>query len=487
MRQTRFRTETDALGSVRIPAEALFGIHAWRARKNFPGSERFSLHWYRAVGTVKLACYNTIERFGISVENAFGKKSPIDPMAPEKIDVLQAAARDVIQGKHFKWFIVPAVQGGAGTSINMNVNEILANVALQKLNKNIGDYKTIDPIEDANRYQSTNDVIPTALHVAGMRRLQVLEKKINLLRHEIEKVEAAHRSDLRMAYTQMQAAVPSSLGRLFSTYNEALSRDWWRISRGQERLKVVNLGGSAIGSGLASPRFFVMEAIRELRNLTQLPLTRSENLHDATCNLDPFVEVHGFLNAHAVSLEKMVGDLRLLSCDLLETNDVRLPRKQVGSSIMPGKVNPVIPEFVIGCAHRVYANSAIVNSLAGQGSLDLNAYLPIIGHSFLNSLELLIAANQTLRENLFGGLEVNAKGAEAKLYRNPSVCTALLPFIGYGQAALLAKEMQRTGGTVQEANGVLQLLDPQKLEKLLAPSNLLKEGFSVHDLVEDER
>ena len=249
----------------------------------------------------------------------------------------------------------------------------------------------------------------------------------------------------------------------------------------------MNLGGSAIGSGLASPRFFVMEAIRELQKLTRLPVTRSENLHDATCNLDPFVEVHGFLSAHAVSLEKMVGDLRLLASDLMETNAIRLPRKQVGSSIMPGKVNPVIPEFVIGCAHKVYANAAMVNSLAGQGLLDLNAYLPIIGHAFLNSLELLIAANRTLKENLFCGLEVNAKGFEAKLYCSPSVCTALLPFIGYGQAALLAEEMRRTGVSVYDANTTLNLVDTRKLEALLTPSNLLKEGFSVHDLVDEKR
>jgi aspartate ammonia-lyase len=478
-----FRMEADALGSVKIPAESLFGIHAWRARENFPNTDRFSLHWYQAVGTVKLACYNTIERFQNVVEKKFGKAPPIKMMVQEKIEALQEAAREVTQGKHFEFFIVPAVQGGAGTSVNMNVNEILSNVALEKLGKAPGTYAEIDPIEDANRYQSTNDVIPTALHVACMQRLPALENRINLLRHEIEKLEAAHRNHLRIAYTQMQAAVPSSLGRLFSTYNEALSRDWWRISRGQERLKVVNLGGSAIGSGLASPRFFVMEAIHELQKLTGLPVTRSENMHDATCNLDPFVEVHGFLTAHAVSLEKMAGDLRLLASDLIGANDIRLPRKQVGSSIMPGKVNPVIPEFVIGCAHKVYANGAMVNSLAAQGLLDLNAYLPIIGHAFLDSLELLIAANRTLQENLFCGLKVNIQAAEEKLYHSPSVCTALLPCLGYRKAALLAKEMQRSGGSIHEANRTLQLIDPEKLEEHLAPSNLLKEGFSVHDLV----
>jgi aspartate ammonia-lyase len=481
------RTETDPLGSADIPADALFGIHAWRARENFPDTERFSYNWYTAVGMVKLACFNTIERFRRSSEKKYGKSLPFHMMGPEKVEALQKAAREVMDGKHFESFIVPAVQGGAGTSINMNVNEIIANLALQTLGKTPGDYTDIDPLEDANRYQSTNDVIPTALHVACMRRLLVLEGQINLLRHEIEKFETGHRNSLRIAYTQMQQAVPSSIGRLFSTYNEAFSRDWWRISRGQERLKVVNLGGSAIGSGLASPRFFIMEVVQELRKLARLPITRSENMHDATCNLDPFVEVHGFLKAHAVSLEKMVNDLRLLGSDLIENNDIRLPHKQVGSSIMPGKVNPVIPEYVISSAHKVYANGLIVDGLSAQGVLDLNAYLPIIGHAFLNSIELLIAANQTLTANLFAGLNVDVNAAEDKLYRSPSIVTALLPFIGYHQAARLAAEMKASGCSVYTANDALTLIEKETLETLLSPANLLKEGFSLNDLVDGNR
>ena len=487
MTDQHVRTETDPFGTIDIPADALFGIHAWRGRENFPDTERFSYNWYKAVGMVKLACFNTIEKFRRSSEKKFGKTLPLQMMGQEKVEALQKAAREVMDGKHFESFIVPAVQGGAGTSINMNVNEIIANLALQKLGKNPGAYADIDPVEDANRYQSTNDVIPTALHVACMQRLLVLEDQINLLRHEIEKYEAAHRNSLRIAYTQMQQAVPSSIGRLFSTYNEAFSRDWWRISRGQERLKVVNLGGSAIGSGLASPRFFVMEAVQELRKLTRLPITRSENMHDATCNLDPFVEVHGFLKAHAVSLEKMVNDLRLLGSDLIENNDIHLPQKQVGSSIMPGKVNPVIPEYVISSTHKVYANGLIIDSLSAQGVLDLNAYLPIIGHAFLNSIELLIAANQTLTANLFAELNVDVKAAEEKLFHSPSIVTALLPFIGYHQAARLAVKMKASGCSVYAANDALTLVEKETLETLLSPANLLKEGFSLHDLVDGSR
>ena len=477
-----FRTEKDRLGTAEIPVNALYGIHAERAKNNFPDTERFSKEWYKAVGTVKLACYNTIEKFRKSSEKQFGAEIPVDMINPETIKALQKAASEVAEGEYFESFIVPAVQGGAGTSINMNINEIIANRALIHAGKKPGTYTVIDPVEHANRYQSTNDVIPTALHTASMKLMLNLENEINLLRHEIEKYESEYRNSLRIAYTQMQQAVPSSLGRLFSTYNEALSRDWWRVSRAQERLKVVNLGGSAVGSGITSPRFFIMEAVRELQKLTSLPLTRSENMHDATCNLDPFVEVHGFLKAHAVTLEKTVSDLRLLSSDLLQNNEIEIPRKQVGSSIMPGKINPVIPEFVISVSHRVYANDQIISGLAAQGMLDLNAYLPLIGHSFLNSIELLSAADKTLRENLFKNIKINSKISEEKLFSSPAVCTALLPFIGYHNAEKLTSEMNSKNISVFEANKNLNLIDRQKLKDILSPSNLLKEGFSLFDL-----
>ena len=477
-----FRTEKDRLGTAEIPVNALYGIHAERAKNNFPDTERFSKEWYKAVGTVKLACFNTIEKFRKSSEKQFGAEIPVDMINPETIKALQKAASEVAEGEYFESFIVPAVQGGAGTSINMNINEIITNRALIHAGKKPGTYTVIDPVEHANRYQSTNDVIPTALHTASMKLMLNLENEINLLRHEIEKYESEYRNSLRIAYTQMQQAVPSSLGRLFSTYNEALSRDWWRVSRAQERLKVVNLGGSAVGSGITSPRFFIMEAVRELQKLTSLPLTRSENMHDATCNLDPFVEVHGFLKAHAVTLEKTVSDLRLLSSDLLQNNEIEIPRKQVGSSIMPGKINPVIPEFVISVSHRVYANDQIISGLAAQGMLDLNAYLPLIGHSFLNSIELLSAADKTLRENLFKNIKINSKISEEKLFSSPAVCTALLPFIGYHNAEKLTSEMNSKNISVFEANKNLNLIDKQKLKDILSPSNLLKEGFSLFDL-----
>ena len=185
----------------------------------------------------------------------------------------------------------------------------------------------------------------------------------------------------------MQEAVPSSFGILFSTYNEALSRDWWRVSKCSERIKQVNLGGGAIGTGLSLPRFFIMEVVPELRKLTGLPLAHSENLSDATSNLDRWVEIHATLKAHAVNLEKMSSDFRLLSSDLAGDKIISIPDRQVGSSIMPGKINPVIPEFVISAAHKIYSNDVLISSLCGQGTLELNAYLPVIGCAVIESYQ----------------------------------------------------------------------------------------------------
>ena len=262
---------------------------------------------------------------------------------------------------YYEHFIVPAIQGGAGTSINMNVNEIISNVALIKSGAKAGEYSQIDPFEHANIYQSTNDVVPTALKVAGIQLLEKLEQAINSSRFEIEKVESAHKNILRQGYTQMQAAVPSTYDKLFSTYNNALSRDWWRVSKCFERIKEVNLGGGAIGTGLSIPRYFIMHVVTELQHLTGLPITRSENMSDTTANLDSFVEVHAILKAHAVNLEKMTNDLRLLSSDLFAHPEIKIPQRQVGSSIMPGKINPVIPEYIISIAHKVYANDLMIS------------------------------------------------------------------------------------------------------------------------------
>lgn len=477
-----YRIEKDTLGQKEIPSDALFGIHALRAKENFQENTPFPVEWYKAVGIVKLACYNTYKKLRDAAEKKYGQYPSIRFIEDKVLNALIESAKEVSEGRYFDNFIVPAIQGGAGTSINMNINEIIANSSLLKTGNKCGEYTYIDPTEDANVYQSTNDVIPTALTVASMFLLQTLETWINSLRWKIERLERDTNDMLRPGYTQMQEAVPTSFGKLFSSYNDAFSRDWWRVSKCIERLKPVNLGGGAIGTGLAVPRFFIMEVVSELRSLTGLPLSHSENLSDTTSNLDKWVEVHATIKALAVNLEKMVSDLRLLASDLVGEKSIIIPERQVGSSIMPGKINPVIPEFVISAAHKIYSNDNLVSTLCGQGCLELNAYLPVIGCTVLESFNILISCCKTTEDNLISGLVVNEKAGYESLLKSPSITTALIPHIGYHKATELAMLMKEKKYDVFEANNILKTIDKDQLKEILQPGKLLKLGFSLEDL-----
>lgn len=479
------RIEKDFLGERKIPRDVLYGIHSIRARENFPDTTPFPIEWFKAMAVVKRACYITADDFFRKAKEQFDlDKSQIRSIDSNIINKLVESALECEKGLYFDHFIVPAVSGGAGTSINMNVNEIITNLALIRLDHNPGDYKIIDPIEHANIFQSTNDVVPTALKVAVMRLLIELEESINSMRTLTEELEKEHRQTLRIGYTQMQEAVPSTYGRLFSTYSDALSRDWWRISKCLERIKVVNLGGSAIGSSVAVPKYFVSEVVKTLQRITSLPITRGENLYDATNNLDSIVEVHGIMKAHAVNLEKMVSDLRLLSSDLVANKDMEVPQKQAGSTIMPGKVNPVIPEFVISAAHRVYSNDILITSLSAQGCLELNAYFPVIGYSIIESLKLLIASDQAIREHLLMELVVHKDIAMEKLYKSPVLSTVLLPFIGYNKASELSAYMKNNNIDIFEANKNLNFIEEKTLKEILKPENIIQGGFSLKELLD---
>lgn len=476
------RIESDRIGEVKIPEGALYGINSVRARDNFPGDIPFQKEWYMATGLVKQACYRVYRKFSEATNNKFHGNPPLNIIPADIIDALENAAVEVSEGLYFSHFIIPAMQGGAGTSINMNINEIITNAALVNSDNDPGEYKKIDPIEHANVYQSTNDVIPTALTIASMKLLGQLEDSINLLRKSIEDLETDYRDYLRPGYTQMQEAVPSSFGKLFSAYNDALSRDWWRVSKCKERIKVVNLGGGATGTGLSIPRFFIIEVVPELRHITSLPLTRSENLNDATSNLDKWVEIHASLKAHAVNLEKIASDIRLLSSDISLKGLVRIPERQMGSSVMPGKVNPVIPEFIISSAHRIYSNDMLVSNMCGQGCLDLNAYLPVIGHTILESLKILINANISMSVNLMKDLKVDKEAAYDALIKSPAITTALIPSIGYNKSTEIAVYMKEQNADIFEACEHTGYVTRARLELILKPGNLLKMGFSVDDI-----
>jgi len=475
------RIEKDFLGEKQIFKQSLYGIHSVRARENFPDNTPIHAEWYMAIGQIKLAYYLTYTNFKNSLNKKTGNN--LIPFFDDSIiEALIESAEEIAEGKYFQHFIVPAIQGGAGSSINMNVNEIIANVALTKLDLDPGDYDTIDPLEHANIFQSTNDIIPSSLKMASIKLLVELEDKINGLKLDIEKLEKQSRNKLRIAYTQMEQTAPSSYAILFDSYKEALSRDKLRVSKSIERLNTLNLGGGEIGTGMSVPQFFIMEVIPTLQKLTNLPVKKDENMTDSTNNLDSLVEVHSILKTHAVNLEKMVSDIRLLSSDLIGSKEIRIPQKQTGSIVMPEKGNPVIPEFVISVAHKIYANDMLVCSLSAQGCLDMNPYLPVIGNAILDSIKLLIAANKTLKENMFEGLTINNDLAEDRLYHSSAVATALTPYIGHIKASKLAKEIQKSGKDIFRVNSKLKLIDPDKLEKILSTQNILKLGFTLNDL-----
>ncbi len=474
----------DFISEVQLPDEALYGINAYRAASNFPDSTRFPFEWYCSMGLVKKSCYLTYKKFVAGVKVKYTDHTlPFYFMDTDIVDVLTQAATEISEGKHFEHFIVPAIQGGAGTSINLNVNEIVTNRALQLMGRLPGDYAFIHPIEHANIFQSTNDVIPTSLKICLMGLFKKLEFAIKELRLSVESLESNSRNHVRIAYTEMQEAVPSTYGRLFSTYSDALSRDWWRVSKCSERIKTVNLGGSAIGTGITVPAYFIHEVVQTLRDISGLPVARAENLSDATSNLDSLVEIHATIKAHAVNLEKMVSDIRLLASDLMKNRELFIPQIQIGSSIMPGKVNPVIPEFVVSACHKIYANDQLISSLCGQGCLELNAYIPVIGYALIESIKLMQACNETLRKNLISGITLNGQHAMQNLLKNPVISTALVPYIGYAKAGLLAAKMKEENIDLFAANSILGMVAEDKLERIVSPDNLLKEGFSFNDVL----
>jgi aspartate ammonia-lyase len=474
------RIEEDFIGSLPIPDDALYGIHSLRAKNNFKNHTIFPIEWYKSMGIVKLAAYNTYKKL---LENAIENnlQDKIKVINDKIITALCKAASEVAEGKYYEHFIVPAIQGGAGTSINMNINEIIANVALLHLGYKPGSYTIIDPLEHANIYQSTNDTVGTALKIALIRLLQTLENSINNTRFQLEKLEQIYRNDLRIGYTQMQEAVPTTFGNMFSAYNDALSRDWWRVSKCFERIKVVNIGGGAIGTGLSIPRFYILEVVNELRRLTNLPIARGENLVDTTQNFDTYVEIHAIMKSHAVNLEKISNDLRILSTDI-GNKLIELPALQAGSSIMPGKVNPVINEYVISIAHQVYSNDVLISNLCAQGLLELNAYIPIIGKALIESLNLLISANESLTESLLKNLKVIPIKSLEQLYKSPSIATALIPYIGYHKATEVAIYIKKNNVDIFEANKNLNFLNDETLKQVLSPQNITKLGYSLREI-----
>ncbi len=422
-----YRTEKDALGEKQVPAEAYWGIHTQRALENFClGGEKVLPSLIRALAMVKKAAVMANKELG--------------DLPQDKADAIITACDEVQEGKWNAEFPLEALQGGAGTSTNMNVNEVLANRANELLGGKKGEYVLIHPLDHVNMHQSTNDVYPTALKCAAISALRVLSDTAALLQGALQRKEKEFAHIIKIGRTELQDAVPMTLGAEFSAWAEAVSRDRWRAFKCEERLRVVNLGGTAIGTGLGSPRDYIFLVIERLRDISGLGLARGENIPGETANADAYVEVSGILKAHAVNLIKISNDLRLLNF----LGEVRLPVCQAGSSIMPGKVNPVIPEAVIQAALRVMANDLLATEAASRSSLQINEFLPLLAQALLGSIGLLTAANKVLAAHI-DGIQADEARCRHSFEHSRMCVTALVPLIGYDNAGALLKEFDASG------------------------------------------
>lgn len=462
-----FRIEKDLLGEKRVPADALYGIHTIRAVENFPLSHRkvnpALIHSY---GAVKLACAKTNHELGIWDNSTYA--------------AIESACLEMMNGKLDSHIRVDALQGGAGTSTNMNVNEVLANRTLQILGKPLGQYNIIHPLEDINLHQSTNDTYPTALRISGILEIKNLESEIVSLFEEFQRKEKEFSDIVKIGRTEMQDAVPITLGREMSAYAEALSRDRWRLYKCIERLRVVNIGGTAIGTGISAPRSYIFKVVENLRDITGLNLARAENLVEATQNTDVFVEVSGMLKACATNLIKICGDLRFLSSGPhAGINEINLPERQAGSTIMPGKVNPVIPEAVTQASLIVMSNDQCIASACSMGNLELNALMPLIADKVLESIQLLANACSILKNFCISGIEANKDVCSKNVENATATISALVDTIGYEKAEEIALASAHTGKSIKTLVIEKGILTAEQFEALTSPEQVMKLGSSL--------
>ncbi len=464
------RREHDALGERDLPSDALHGIHTLRALENF-GLLGRPIHadLVRALGEVKLAAVRTNRSQGW--------------LAADLADAVERACRELIDGRLSAAIAVDALQGGAGTSANMNVNEVLANRALELLGTGRGNHATISPTDHVNLHQSTNDVFPTALRVAAIWGLRSLETEVIGLQEAFQAKEREFSHIVKIGRTEMQDAVLTTLGREMGAYAEALNRDRWRLAKCGERLRVVNLGGTAIGTGLAAPREYIFRVVDELREITGLGLARAENLVEATQNADVFVEVSGLLKALAATLVKICGDLRLLSSGPdAGLGEIRLPARQAGSSIMPGKVNPVVPEAVTQGALLAIGHDQALTMAAAMGSLELNPFLPLVAHCLLESFDLLARGCDALRAKCVEGIEADEARCRQHVENSTAVATALVPLLGYERVAGLVETARRERRTIKEAAVASGLVTAAEFDEATSAEAVCRLGFRKNEV-----
>lgn len=458
------RVEHDRLGSLKVSCDVLWGIHTQRALQNFRVSSlKVNGGLITALALVKKACCKANFKTGYISEI--------------KATAMMQACEEIMEGKHADQFPIDALQGGAGTSTNMNMNEVIANRALEILGHEHGRYDVVHPIMDVNKHQSTNDVYPTAVKIAILQKLKVLSQNVENLQGAFQKKEKDFSRIVKIGRTEMQEAVPLTLGSEFSAFAEAIARDRWRIFKCEERIRCVNLGGTAIGTGLTAPQKYIFLVIEELRELAGFGLTRGENVVDQTANSDSFVEVAGILKAHIASLIKISNDLR--SMNMLR--EIELKALQTGSSIMPGKANPVIFESAIQASLRACSDCDLVFDTASRSSFQINEFMPLLAVSMLEAIDILINVNVMLAEHV-QDIIAKADMCWRHVDDNPLTITAFVSSLGYDRCEQLLKEFlsQRSEQPSMRAF-LITKLGQEKVDDILSPENLMAMGHRDDD------
>lgn len=426
------RTERDILGAKELSEETLYGINTARALENFAlGQKKMNRELIRAIVIVKKAAAVTYLRLKTGDE--------------EKEKAIVKACDRLLNGEcdMEACFPLKALQGGAGTSANMNVNEVIANLALLEMGIQPGDYDVIHPLDDVNRGQSTNDVYPTALRIAAIRQLRLLSDECAKLQTALQEKENLWQDVKKLGRTELMDAVPVTMGEEFGSYAQALARDRWRLYKVEERLRQVNIGGTAVGLSTNADRKYRFGVIEELRRLTGYGLAAAEYPMDITQNNDVFVEVSGLIKALAVNLMKIANDLRLMNSGPRGgLGEVMLPKVQQGSTIMPGKMNPVMAEMTMQCAIKVIANDTAITMAAAHGEFELNAFMPLIADSLLESLELMTSSARLFREKCIEPLQVNVENCRKHLEASSAFAASYVPALGYDQVSKIIRDYE---------------------------------------------
>ena len=466
-----YRVEKDSIGTKDVPEGVYYGVQSLRAAENFHITG-LSMHpeIINSLAYIKKAAAITNCEVGIidkKIANAIVK-----------------ACDEILEGKFHKDFIVDPIQGGAGTSLNMNANEVIANRAIELLGGKKGDYSIVNPNEHVNCSQSTNDVIPTAGKMTSLRLLKNLKKELRRLYEALSKKADEFDHVIKMGRTQMQDAVPIRLGQEFKAYSVAVMRDINRMDKAMDEMRTLNMGGTAVGTGINADEAYLKRIVPNLVEISGMDFVQAFDLIDATQNLDPFVAVSGAIKACAVTLSKIANDFRLMSSGpRAGFGEINLPAKQNGSSIMPGKVNPVIPEVVNQVAFNVIGNDVTITMAAEAGQLELNAFEPIVFYCMFQSIDTMAYAVQTFVDNCVSGITANETRCRYLVENSVGVITAICPHVGYQKAADIAKQAIKTGESVRDLILKEGLLTEDELNEIMDPVNMTEPGISGKELL----